>query len=105
MTTQLDKTWPITGASGGFGFAVAEQLLTPGDGVAVGLQAHRGAPQKVARAMTACADLPQAPRRLALDGACAARHWAPTARLAAVEAQQAIGLSTGLGCSPDRSLT
>lgn len=62
---------------------------------AAGLQALRGDPQKIARAMIACADEPQAPRRLALGSdAYEALHSTLTARLAALEAQQAIAFST-----------
>jgi NAD(P)-dependent dehydrogenase (short-subunit alcohol dehydrogenase family) len=60
-----------------------------------GLQAFRGDPQKIAKAMIACADEPQAPRRLALGSdAYEALHSTLTARLAALEAQQAIAFST-----------
>lgn len=60
-----------------------------------GLQAVRGDPQKIAKAMIACADEPQAPRRLALGSdAYEALHSTLTARLAALEAQQAIAFST-----------
>ena len=59
------------------------------------LQAVRGDPQKIAKAMIACADEPQAPRRLALGSdAYEALHSTLTARLAALEAQQAIAFST-----------
>src|SRR5437762_1750140 len=34
MNTQMNKTWLITGTSGGFGRAMAEQLLARGDRVA-----------------------------------------------------------------------
>lgn len=62
---------------------------------AAGLQAFRGDPQKIAKAMIACADEPQAPRRLALGSdAYEALHSTLTARLAALEAQQAIAFST-----------
>jgi NAD(P)-dependent dehydrogenase (short-subunit alcohol dehydrogenase family) len=62
---------------------------------AAGLQAFRGDPQKIAKAMIACADEPQAPRRLALGSdAYEALHSALNARLAALEAQKAIALST-----------
>ncbi|MFS2100394.1 SDR family oxidoreductase [Variovorax sp. Varisp85] len=62
---------------------------------AAGLGAFRGDPQKIARAMIACADEPQAPRRLALGSdAYEALHSTLTARLAALEAQQAIAFST-----------
>ena len=60
-----------------------------------GLQAFRGDPQKIAKAMIACADEPQAPRRLALGSdAYEALHSTLTARLAALETQQAIAFST-----------
>jgi NAD(P)-dependent dehydrogenase (short-subunit alcohol dehydrogenase family) len=63
--------------------------------VAAGLQAFRGDPQKMAKAMIACADEPQAPRRLALGSdAYEALHSALFARLTALEAQKAIALST-----------
>jgi NAD(P)-dependent dehydrogenase (short-subunit alcohol dehydrogenase family) len=62
---------------------------------AAGLQALRGDPQKIAKAMIACADEPLAPRRLALGSdAYEALHSTLTARLAALEAQQAIAFST-----------
>jgi NAD(P)-dependent dehydrogenase (short-subunit alcohol dehydrogenase family) len=62
---------------------------------AAGLQAFRGDPQKIAKAMIACADEPQAPRRLALGSdAYEALHSTLTTRLAALEAQQAIAFST-----------
>lgn len=62
---------------------------------AAGLQAFCGDPQKIAKAMIACADQPQAPRRLALGSdAYEAMHSALVARLAALEAQKAIALST-----------
>jgi NAD(P)-dependent dehydrogenase (short-subunit alcohol dehydrogenase family) len=62
---------------------------------AAGLQAFRGDPQKIAKAMIACADKPQAPRRLALGSdAYEALHSTLTARLAALEAQRAIACST-----------
>ncbi|SCK42853.1 NADP-dependent 3-hydroxy acid dehydrogenase YdfG [Variovorax sp. HW608] len=62
---------------------------------AAGLQAFRGDPQKIAKAMIACADQPQAPRRLALGSdAYEALHSALFARLTALEEQKAIALST-----------
>jgi NAD(P)-dependent dehydrogenase (short-subunit alcohol dehydrogenase family) len=62
---------------------------------AAGLLAFRGDPQKIAKAMIACADEPQAPRRLALGSdAYEALHSTLNARLAALEAQKAIALST-----------
>lgn len=62
---------------------------------AAGLQAFRGDPQKIARAMIECADQAQAPRRLALGSdAYEAMHSALKARLAALEAQKSIAFST-----------
>ncbi|HSV54309.1 MAG TPA: SDR family oxidoreductase [Burkholderiaceae bacterium] len=62
---------------------------------AAGLQAFRGDPQKMAKAMIACADEPQAPRRLALGSdAYEALHSTLNARLAALEIQKTIALST-----------
>ena len=62
---------------------------------AAGLQAFRGDPQKIARAMIECADQAQAPRRLTLGSdAYEAMHSALKKRLAELEAQKLIALST-----------
>lgn len=62
---------------------------------AAGLQAFRGDPQKVAQAMIDCADQREAPRRLTLGSdAYEAMHAALQGRLAALEAQKAVAMST-----------